>query len=113
MFNICLLTFSVYIGSAIYSPGVIDVTQKFHISPIAARLGMSLYVAGYGLGPMLWSPLSETPQIGRSPVYLVTLVVFIALQVPTALSSNLGMLLAFRFLTGFFGSPALALVGDY
>lgn len=33
------------------------------------------------------------------------------LQIPTALATNFGMLLAFRFLTGFFGSPALATGG--
>jgi len=32
-------------------------------------------------------------------------------QIPTALAKNFGMLLAFRFLTGFFGSPALATGG--
>jgi DHA1 family multidrug resistance protein-like MFS transporter len=38
-------------------------------------------------------------------------VVFVLLQLPTVFSVNLGMLLAFRFLTGFFGSPALATGG--
>ena len=60
---------------------------------------------------MLWSPLSEIPMIGRNPIYLATLVVFVAFQVPTALATNFGMLLAFRFLTGFFGSPVLATGG--
>lgn len=32
-------------------------------------------------------------------------------QLPTVFSVNFGMLLAFRFLTGFFGSPALATGG--
>ena len=54
--------------------------------------------------------MSEIPVIGRSPIYILTLIVFVVLQVPTALASNLGMLLAFRFLTGFFGSPVLATV---
>ena len=60
---------------------------------------------------MLFSPMSEIPQIGRNPIYLGTLVVFVAFQAPTALSENFGMLLAFRFLTGFFGSPVLATGG--
>lgn len=55
--------------------------------------------------------MSEIPQIGRNPVYLATLVIFVAFQVPTALANNFGMLLAFRFLTGFFGSPVLATGG--
>ncbi|GKZ27878.1 hypothetical protein AbraIFM66951_005476 [Aspergillus brasiliensis] len=110
-FEICLLTFSVYIGSAIYSAGIESVMAEFHISQVAATLGLTLFVAGYGLGPLLWSPMSEVPQIGRNSVYIATLIVFVALQVPVALAGNLGTLLAFRFLTGFFGSPALATGG--
>ena len=110
-FEVCLLTFSVYIGSAIYTPGVPDIMQEFRISAVATTLGLTTFVAGYGVGPLLWSPMSEIPQIGRNPVYIATLTVFVALQVPTALAGNLGTLLAFRFLTGFFGSPALATVG--
>ncbi|OJD37767.1 multidrug resistance protein [Diplodia corticola] len=110
-FEICLLTFSIYIGSAIYTPGIQDVMQKFGVSQVAATLGLTLFVAGYGLGPMIWSPMSEIPYIGRNPVYFLTLIVFVVFQVPTALAVNFGMLLAFRFLTGFFGSPVLATGG--
>ncbi|KAH7054530.1 putative caffeine resistance protein 5 [Macrophomina phaseolina] len=110
-FEICLLTFSIYIGSAIYSAGLLDVEQDFGVSQVAATLGLSMFVAGYGLGPMIWSPMSEIPYIGRNPIYFITLAVFVVFQVPTALSVNFGMLLAFRFLTGFFGSPVLATGG--
>ncbi|KJX93934.1 caffeine resistance protein 5 [Zymoseptoria brevis] len=110
-FQICLLTLSVYIGSSIYTSGLQSVMAVFGVSQVAAVLGLCLFVAGYGLGPMLWSPMSEIPQIGRNPIYIGTLLVFIALQAPTALASNFGMLLAFRFLTGFFGSPVLATGG--
>ncbi|KAL0939989.1 multidrug resistance protein [Colletotrichum truncatum] len=109
--QICLLTIGVYIGSAIYTAGLMDVMQVFGVSQVAAVLGLTLFVAGYGLGPMLWSPLSEVPQIGRNPIYIGTLFLFVVLQVPTALSVNFGMLLAFRFITGFVGSPVLATGG--
>lgn len=60
---------------------------------------------------MIWAPLSEMPYIGRNPIYILTLALFVVLQVPTALAANFGMLLAFRFLTGFIGSPSLATGG--
>lgn len=110
-FEICLLTFSIYIGSAIYSAGIEDVVKVFGVSKVAATLGLTLFVAGYGLGPMIWAPMSEIPQIGRNPVYIGTLALFVILQVPTALAVNFGMLLAFRFITGFIGSPSLATGG--
>lgn len=100
-----------YIGSAIYTAGIQDVEKSFGVSQVAATLGLTLFVSGYGLGPMIFAPLSEIPQFGRNPIYILTLIVFVAFQVPTALAKNFGMLLAFRFLTGFFGSPALATGG--
>jgi len=110
-FEICFLTFSVYIGSAIYTPGLMSVMADFGVAQVPATLGLTLYVAGYGLGPIIWSPMSEIPQIGRLWVYIGTLFVFCCFQLPTVYSVNFGMLLAFRFLTGFFGSPALATGG--
>jgi DHA1 family multidrug resistance protein-like MFS transporter len=60
---------------------------------------------------MVWAPLSELPAVGRSPVYVLTLVVFVFFQFAVVYAKNFGMLLAFRFLTGFFGSPVLATGG--
>ena len=60
---------------------------------------------------MFLSPLSELPALGRTTVYILSLAVFVALQVPTALAKNLGALLPLRFLAGFMGSPALATGG--
>ena len=109
--QICLLTTSVYIGAAIYTVGITGVEEQFHVSYVAALLGLTLFIIGYGLGPMIWCPISELPGVGRSPVYVGTLVVFVAFQPCIIYANNFGMLLAFRFLTGFFGSPALALGG--
>ncbi|TEY61052.1 hypothetical protein BOTCAL_0175g00030 [Botryotinia calthae] len=110
-FLICLLTFSVYIGSAIYSAGIMDVMQQFGVSQVAATAGLTLFVAGYGLGPMIWSPMSEIPQVGRNPVYIGTLLVFVVFQFGVIYAKNFAMMLIFRFLTGFFGSPVLATGG--
>lgn len=85
--------------------------MQFGVAQVPATLGLCLFVAGYGLGPMIWSPMSEIPQIGRNPVYIGTLVVFVFFQFGVIYAKNFGMLLAFRFLTGFFGSPVLATGG--
>lgn len=61
-FQICLLTTSVYIGSAIYTAGLEGVEAQFHISPVKALLGLTLFVIGYALGPMVWvGPCSYFP----------------------------------------------------
>ena len=69
--------------------------QAFGVSQVVATLGLSLFMAGYGIGPFIWSPMSEVYMIGRNPIYIITLAIFVALQVPTVLAMNLGMLLAF------------------
>ncbi|KAK3069760.1 GTPase-activating protein [Teratosphaeriaceae sp. CCFEE 6253] len=111
VFQICLLTTSIYLGSSIYTPAIPSVSESFGVSIVSSTLGLTLFVVGYGLGPMLFSPMSEVPFIGRGPVYLGTLAVFVALQGATVKASSFGMLMAFRFLTGFFGSPVLATGG--
>lgn len=109
---ICILTFSIYIGSAIYTSGVVGIEERFGVSEVAAILGLTLFVFGYGIGPMFLAPFAEAPPIGRTPVYILSSFIFIFFNFGVVYASNLGMLLAFRFLTGFFGSPVLATGGS-
>ena len=60
-FQICILTTSVYIGSAIYTAGLQGIQADFHISPVKALLGLTLFVIGYALGPMVWVCLFSLP----------------------------------------------------
>jgi MFS transporter, DHA1 family, multidrug resistance protein len=106
---ICLYTFVVYTGSAIYTSSELGVIAKFGVTATDASLPLSLYVLAYGMGPLLWAPLSEIPVIGRSPVYAATMALFTILSLPTALVNNFAGLLVLRFLQGFFGSPCLAI----
>ncbi|CAO1614400.1 unnamed protein product [Sympodiomycopsis kandeliae] len=111
VFNLCALTFTIYMGSSIVSPALPLFAQFHGISIVVATLGLTLFVVGYGVGPMVLSPLSEIPQIGRNPPYIITLAIFVILQVPTALTDSLAGYLVLRFLAGVFGSPALATGG--
>ncbi|KAJ7627407.1 major facilitator superfamily domain-containing protein [Roridomyces roridus] len=110
-FTISFLTFSVYIGSAIYTSCIPGLMQEFDVSLVHATLGLTLYVLGYGIGPMFFTPLQELPVLGRNPGYIVTLFLFVVCQIPLVTATNMNTVLAMRFLTGFFGSPALATGG--
>lgn len=103
-----LYTFAVYTGSAIYTTSTLGVTHHFGVSHLHATLPLSLYVLAYGIGPLLFAPLSEIPRVGRSPVYIVTFFIFLILSIPTAAVNSFAGLLVLRFLQGFFGSPCLA-----
>jgi DHA1 family multidrug resistance protein-like MFS transporter len=108
---LCVYTFAVYVGSSIYSPAQPLIMEKFGVSHVAASLGIALYVLGYGLGCLLFSPLSEVPAIGRNPPYAISGFLFIILCIPTALVDNFAGLMVLRFLLGFMASPCLATAG--
>jgi MFS transporter, DHA1 family, multidrug resistance protein len=108
VFMLCFYTFTVYCAGPIYAASVPGLEEHFGISPVAASLGLGLYVLAYGIGDLLFSPLTEIPAIGRNPVYYLTFIVFWVLSFPTATVDSFGGLLALRFWLGFFGSPALA-----
>lgn len=85
--------------------------KEFGVSQTVATLGTSLSLLGYAIGPMLWSPLSEVPRMGRNTIYIVTLAAFLLLKLPIVLASNIETILIFRFLSAFAGSPAQATGG--
>jgi DHA1 family multidrug resistance protein-like MFS transporter len=110
-FLICFYTWVVYTGASIYAPSEEGVMKEFGVGFTKAVLPLAIYVLAYGIGPLLFAPLTEIPVIGRNPVYFLTFIVFFALSFPTAVVGNFAGLLVLRFLQGFFGSPALANAG--
>lgn len=62
---ICFLTTSVYIGSAIYTAGIEGIMADFGVSEVAALLGLTLFVVGYALGPMLWASFLHPLDVSR------------------------------------------------
>ncbi|KAL7946824.1 MFS general substrate transporter [Trichoderma barbatum] len=106
--QLCVLNFAVYMASSIYVPGELGVMEEFGVSEIVATWGLSLFTLGYGVGPMLWSPLSEMPKIGRSGIFFWTLFAFILLQFPVGFALNITVFLVFRWVTDFCRSPCLS-----
>jgi DHA1 family multidrug resistance protein-like MFS transporter len=108
VFIISLYTWVAYVGSSLFAPSEGGVEEHFGVGPITAELGLSLFVLAYGVGPLLFGPLSEIPIIGRNPIYYLTFFMYWVLSFPTAVVDHFGGLLALRFFQGFFGSPAVA-----
>lgn len=111
VFAISFLTMTVYMASAIYTPGVDEIMARFDVNSSVAMLPLSVFVFGYGIGPMWFSPMLENAMFGRTLVYVTTLFVFCILQIPTALVNNFAGLCVLRFLGGIFALPALATGG--
>lgn len=109
--QIYMYTLAVYIAAAIYTPAEPEVIEKFGLTQEVAGLGLSMYVLGYGTGPLLFSPMSEIPIIGRNPPYIITFFIYLMITIPLALINNFPGFVVLRFFQGFFGSPALATGG--
>ncbi|KAJ6160684.1 hypothetical protein N7470_004080 [Penicillium chermesinum] len=96
-------------GSAFVTGGLGLIEDKYHVSLEVAILTCSIMVCGFAVGPLIWSPLSEI--IGRRPVYIISLTLYVIFNIPCALSPNIGGVLACRFLCGVFSSSGLSLAG--
>lgn len=84
------------------APGVPEIMAEFNNSSTeASTFVVSIFVLGFAFGPLLMAPLSEI--YGRTPVYHICNSLFVLFMVGCALSQNVGMLMAFRFLSGFVG----------
>ena len=98
------------LASSVLAPAVPDVMTEFKSkNEELASFVVSVYVLGYAFGPIIIAPLSEL--YGRVPVYHVCNVLFIVFTVTCAVSSNLNMLIGWRFLQGTFGSCPLTIGG--
>ena len=91
--------------STLYTSGIPGLEDEFHISKIVGLLGVFTYLLGMGVGTIVSAPLSEL--VGRRPVYLVCMTIFLMLILPSALARNMEAILVSRFFGGLFGSAIM------
>lgn len=102
------LTLSAYMGTAIFTPSAEQMIKKFNCTETQFGLGITLFVWGYGIGPILFAPMSESPHCGgRLYTYLFPQLVFCALQLATALINHISSFAVLRFLAGIFAAAPL------
>jgi multidrug resistance protein len=106
---IAVTTLCIAFASSSYSGGIQYMMVDLHMGQYVAILGISLYVVGFGLGPLLWGPLSE--MYGRRTIFLVSFLPFVLFHLGGALAHNVETLLITRFLAGAFGSSPLTNAG--
>ena len=89
-----------------FAPGVPELMVEFgSASRTLASFVVSVYVLGFAFGPLIFAPLSEI--YGRAPIYHMCNVGFVAFLIASAVAPDMGSLIAFRFLSGMFGSAPL------
>ena len=97
------LTFVTPLASSMFAPGVPEIMAEFHsTNTLLAGFVVSVYVLGFAIGPLILAPASEL--YGRAIIYHICNIGFIIFSVACAVSTDLGMLITFRFFQGCFGS---------
>ncbi|KAF2091218.1 MFS general substrate transporter [Saccharata proteae CBS 121410] len=108
-FMIASIGFVVGVASSIDSEAIKQAAAEFGVSQVTESLATGIYLIGFGVGALFAGPFSET--LGRNPVYIFTLAIYMIFIMASALAPNIGAQLAFRFLAGFFGSTPLTCAG--
>lgn len=98
-------TLAVAFVSSAFSGGLSYIMAEFNVSEEASILGISLFVVGFAVGPLLWAPLSES--FGRQTLYFLTYGALVAFNAAAAGAPNFPGLVALRFFAGAFGSSPL------
>ncbi|KAG0651643.1 Major facilitator superfamily multidrug transporter mdrA [Hyphodiscus hymeniophilus] len=96
-------------NSSAFSGSIREIIFGFDISIEVATLGVSLFVLGFALGPLIWAPLSE--MYGRQVVFAISYGGFTAFNAAAPASKNIQTLLVLRFFAGSFGSSPLTNAG--
>ncbi|KIW19091.1 hypothetical protein PV08_03383 [Exophiala spinifera] len=107
--TVAIATLAVAFVSSGYSGGADEVIRGFGVSEEVYTLGISLFVLGFAIGPLLWAPLSEL--YGRQILFTTTYAVLTAFNAGAAGAQSMATLIVLRFLAGTFGSSPLTNAG--
>lgn len=107
--TVAFATLAVAFVSSAYSGSVAQVIRQFGISQEVATLGISLFVLGFAVGPLLWAPLSEL--YGRQVLFTGTYMMLTVFNAAAAGVNTSYGLIILRFMAGTFGSSPLTNAG--
>lgn len=97
------LTFITPLASSMFAPGVPLLMEEFHTTnTLLGTFVVSVYVLGFAIGPLILAPASEL--VGRAIIYHICNLGFTVFTIACAVSTDMGMPIAFRFFQGCFGS---------
>ncbi|TLD08940.1 uncharacterized protein PgNI_06732 [Pyricularia grisea] len=106
---VALTCFVVAFASSVITADIAGVVEEFGVSEEVALLSITVFVVGFGIGPMIFAPLSEV--YGRQIIYGSTLLVAVIFIIPCAVAKNIETLLVCRAIDGIAFSAPMTLVG--
>ncbi|KAF2031319.1 MFS general substrate transporter [Setomelanomma holmii] len=105
----CIITALTAFSAGSYSPGVGQMTQEWHVSSVAALVGITTFTTGFAVAPMILAPFSEIN--GRRPVFIASGLLFVLCQICSGLTRSYAGMLVVRFFVGVGGSTFSTMVG--
>lgn len=96
-------------SSSVYSAGTQQIAKEFNVGRTVSTLGTSLLLFGFGIGPLLWAPLSEV--YGRKPAVLAPYFISAIFAFGTATAKDIQTVMITRFFAGVFGSAPVTNTG--
>ncbi|CAI5757501.1 unnamed protein product [Candida verbasci] len=104
------ICFVVALGSAIVTGDMERPAEHFGVSmEVIILSSVTVFVIGFGVGPLVFAPMSE--EVGRKPIYAVTLFVAVIFIIPCGAARNIGTLLVCRLIDGIAFSAPMCLIG--
>lgn len=94
------------LSTDLYLPALPQMVKILHATPARVNLTLSLFFAFFGLGILIWGPLSD--KYGRKPILYWGLVIYIASSFACALSDNYVQLVTARIFQALGGGAATA-----
>ncbi|KAE8379729.1 major facilitator superfamily domain-containing protein [Aspergillus bertholletiae] len=101
--------FVVAFASSVITADIEGPAEEFGVSREVSLVVVTVFVIGFGVGPMAFAPMSE--MFGRRPVYAFTLFIAVIFLIPCAVSKNIGTLIVCRAIDGIAFSAPMTLVG--
>ncbi|GAD96589.1 MSF drug transporter, putative [Paecilomyces variotii No. 5] len=96
-------------ASSVYTPGINQISHQFHVGEEVSTLGLTLLLFGFGLGPLIWAPLSEV--YGRKPAVLAPYFIAAIFSFGTAAAKDIQTIMLTRFFAGLFSSAPITNTG--
>lgn len=90
-----------------YLPTIPSMMKEFHTSPSMTQMGISMAMAGMGLGSVFWGSASD--RYGRKPVLIVSLVIFVAATAVSLISRTINFFIICRLFQGLGAGGAMVL----
>lgn len=107
--SLAFVTLTAAFGSSIFSAAIGSIAREYQVSGEVGILGVSLYVLGFALGPIIWAPISEL--YGRRYPLIISSFGFSIFNLAVATGKDVQTIFISRFFGGFFGACPLTVVG--